>query len=78
MDTQGVNYIEYDIEGDMSAKIRHEELLGSNKKSGKVGVPLFVINGKIIHGYSEKRLSKAIAAINRKGADKGMHLTSGG
>lgn len=64
MDARDIDYIEYDIEVDDSAKFEHEELLGDKKRPGKVGVPLFVINGKVIHGFSEKRLERAVAAIH--------------
>ncbi len=64
MDEQGIDYIEYDIDEDISAKIKHEELLGNKKKPGKVGVPLFVVNGKVLQGFSEKRLVNAVAALN--------------
>jgi glutaredoxin len=59
-----LSYVEYDIEDDLNAKSKHQKLLGSKKKPGKVGVPLFVINGKIVYGFSEKRLTKAISLVN--------------
>ena len=59
-----IRYLEYDIEKDAYAKEKHEQLLGSHKKAGKTGVPLFVVDGKILYGFNPKRLTKAIAQAN--------------
>lgn len=52
--TQGIAYTIYDIEKDNSAAQRKEEL-----DSGK-GVPLAVINGQLIHGFSEVAYREAL------------------
>ena len=51
---QGIPYAIYDIEKDSSAAQRKEQL-----DSGK-GVPLAVINGQLIHGFSEAAYREAL------------------
>lgn len=59
-----IDYVEYDIEVDKVAKQRHAELMGNDKTMGKVGVPLFVINEKVIIGYSEDYLKYELGITN--------------
>ena len=53
LDRSGVNYRAYDIEADGSAKVRKDQL------SPAKGVPLTVVDGQIISGYSESELNSA-------------------
>lgn len=52
--TQGIPFTSYDIEKDSAAARRKEEL----DRSG--GVPLVIINGQKIHGFSENAYREAL------------------
>jgi len=52
--SQGIPFIAYDIEKDSAAARRKEELDSSK------GVPLAIINGQKIHGYSESAYREAL------------------
>lgn len=51
---QGIPFTAYDIEKDSAAARRKEELDSSN------GVPLAIINGQKIHGFSESAYREAL------------------
>jgi len=51
---QGIKFVEYDIEKDLNAAYRKQQL-----DSGR-GVPFAVINGQKIRGYSEARYTEAL------------------
>jgi glutaredoxin len=59
LETNGINYVVYDVEKDREAAQRKKEL------SGRKGVPFAIINGKKIYGYSEASYSKALGIRNR-------------
>ena len=52
--TQGIPFTAYDIEKDSSAAQRKEQLDGSK------GVPLAIINGQIIRGFSAEAYREAL------------------
>lgn len=58
-DEMKMPYVEYDIEADPEAAKRHEKLLGDDKEPGKTGVPLFVINDKVILGFDAAAIMNA-------------------
>lgn len=51
MDANKIRYREYDIEKTASARQRHKQMGGR-------GVPLLVMNGKTVQGFSERRYTK--------------------
>jgi glutaredoxin len=51
---QGIPFIAYDIEKDSAAARRKEQLDSSR------GVPFAIINGQMIHGYSESAYREAL------------------
>jgi glutaredoxin len=55
LDAQGIAYNKYDIEDDAEAAAKKKELAPNNP-----GVPLTVINGQIISGYSENKFEQAL------------------
>ena len=55
LDSQGIFYNKYDIEYDADAAARKRKLA-----PGYSGVPLTVINGQIISGFSENRFEQAL------------------
>ena len=55
LDAKGIEYNKYDIEEDESAAKRKKELVPNYS-----GIPLAVINGKIIKGFTEERYSAAL------------------
>ena len=50
-----IQFVEYDIEKDKEAARRKEQL------DSRRGVPFAVINGKYVHGYSEKKYNEALS-----------------
>ena len=54
LDKHRIPYIEYDIEKDAKAKRRKDSL------DKKTGVPFAIINGKHLHGYSERAYLSAL------------------
>lgn len=54
LDSKGVSYTEYDIEKDKAAAQRRKEL------DSRGGVPLAVINGQLILGYSQDAYEYAL------------------
>ncbi|MBI5389186.1 glutaredoxin family protein [Candidatus Woesearchaeota archaeon] len=53
---KGVNYIEFNVATDEKAR---NEMLA---KSGQMGVPQLDINGKIIVGFDQEAIDKALGA----------------
>lgn len=52
-ETNGIRYIEHDIEKDPTALLRHQKLGGS-------GVPLIVVGDEVVDGFNEARLRKLL------------------
>jgi glutaredoxin len=52
--SRGIPFTEYDIEKDPKAALRKRQL------DNKEGVPLAIINGQPVHGYSELAYKKAL------------------
>jgi glutaredoxin len=61
LDGSGINYRAYDVEADETAKLRKDRLAPGR------GVPLTVIDGEALYGFSEAALNAAFqAAIKRR------------
>ncbi|HEY9583847.1 MAG TPA: glutaredoxin family protein [Candidatus Paceibacterota bacterium] len=54
MDNHGVSYIEHDVAHDLGQRKIMVE------KSGQLGVPVIDIDGKVMVGYEESELAKAL------------------
>lgn len=55
LDSQGISYNKYDIEYDAEAAVKKKALAPNNP-----GVPLTVINGQVISGFSENKFERAL------------------
>ncbi len=55
LESNGIKYNKYDIEKDLSAATRKKKLAPNYS-----GIPLAVINGKILKGFSKSRYSAAL------------------
>jgi len=55
MDKEGIAYTEYDIERSARGRDEYDQLDGK-------GVPLFVINGEVVHGYDPQELIELAVA----------------
>lgn len=55
MQEKGIQYVEYDVEKDESAR-------DAFRKYGGRGVPLMVVGEKVIHGYDADELDELVAA----------------
>jgi glutaredoxin-like YruB-family protein len=51
---KGVRFTEYNIAGDMR---KADEMV---KKSGQMGVPVIDVNGKVIVGFNQSELDRAL------------------
>lgn len=61
LDRSGINYRAYDVEADETAKLRKDQLAPGR------GVPLTVIDGAALYGFSEAALNEAFqTAIKRR------------
>lgn len=61
LDANGMPYNKYDIEEDWEAAARKKEIAPDYS-----GIPLAVINGKIIKGFNKKKYSAAIKSLKYK------------
>lgn len=55
LDSQGVSYVNKDIEDDPDAGAEMRELTG-----GDSGIPVVVIDGEVIQGYNEKKMASLL------------------
>ena len=53
-DARGVAFVEYDIEKDSAAAKRKQEI------DNRPGVPLALVNGQVIHGFSSHAYTQAL------------------
>jgi mycoredoxin len=60
LENRGQKYVNYDIEKSKEGRERHEILVRPFRKNGQVGVPLIVVNGKVIYGFSESQILAAL------------------
>ena len=54
LDARGVSFVEYDIEKDPAAAQRKREI------DNRPGVPLALVNGQVIHGFSSYAYAQAL------------------
>lgn len=60
LEHRGIKYTSYDIEKSKEGRERHEVLVRPFRKAGQIGVPLIVVNGTIIYGFSESQILAAL------------------
>lgn len=53
LESNGVEYFEYDIESSTEGQAQYKTLGGR-------GIPLLLINGKVIYGYNPKKILKLV------------------
>jgi glutaredoxin len=63
LEKKGLKYINYDIEKSKEGRERHKVLVKPFRIKGGVGVPLIVVNGISVLGFSE---SQILAALKRE------------
>jgi len=60
LENRGISYTNYDIQVSAEGRERHEVLVKPFRKNGQIGVPLIIINGKIIYGFSANEMVAAL------------------
>ncbi len=58
LDANGISYNKYDIEEDWDAAARKKEIA-----PGYSGIPLAVINGKVLKGFNKKKYAAALKSL---------------
>jgi len=60
LENRGLKYVNYDIEKSKEGRERHKDLVKPFHITGGVGVPLIVVNGVSVLGFSESQILAAL------------------
>ena len=59
-DNRGIRYTNYDIDTSKENRTRHDQLVRPYRKNGQIGVPLIIINRKVVYGFNEQQILAAL------------------